>query len=143
MAWAQALLLIFMATSAKPFARRKVLLVDDNEDQVRTLGFLLSEMGHETRFALTGESALHVARRFLPDVVLLDLGLPDIDGATLCRRLRSESLLEGVVIVMMTGSGRSEDRERMMEAGCNHFLIKPVDPKFLESLLGSMQPSRK
>lgn len=126
-----------MSLPSQPFQRRRVLVVDDNVDQARMLALLLNEMGHETEFALSGRSALDVARRFRPDVVVLDLALPDMDGALVCRELRTEPGFDRVRILVVTGSAREGDRERALESGCDQFLQKPVDPRFLESLLGA------
>ena len=125
------------ATRSKAFEPRRVLVVDDNLDHVQTLAVLLKDMGHYTEFALSAQAALHCARRFRPDVVILDLGLPDMDGAVLCRQLRQEQGLQYVRILVVTGSAREGDRERAIEAGCDQFLNKPMDPRFLDSLLGS------
>lgn len=126
-----------MPDRSQAFKRRRVLLVDDNVDQLRMLALLLNDMGHETEIALTGKSVLEIARRFRPEVVLLDLVMPDVDGAQICRELRREPGLEDALIVVMTGAAGGEERARATEAGCNHVLTKPVEPAFLESLLGS------
>jgi CheY-like chemotaxis protein len=112
-----------MGAGEQPSRGRRVLLVDDNIDQLRMLAMLLREMGHETESAPNGHAALGAARRFRPE-------------------LRQEQGLERAVIVVMTGSGRREDHDRAAEAGCDHVLVKPVDPRFLESLLGSVRPQR-
>jgi CheY-like chemotaxis protein len=126
-----------MPARSKTFEPRRVLVVDDNRDHARTLAVLLKDMGHYTEFALSAYAALHAARRFRPDVVILDFGLPDMDGAILCRQLRQEQGFQYIRILMVTGSARDGDRERAIEAGCDQFLNKPMDPRFLESLLGS------
>jgi CheY-like chemotaxis protein len=125
-------------SATKAFQPRRVLVVDDNMDHVEMLVLLLKEMGHVTEFALTAHAALNAARRFRPDVVILDLALPDMDGTILCRQLRQESG-QDTRILAVTGSAREGDRERAMEAGCDQFLNKPVDPRFLQSLLGSIR----
>jgi DNA-binding response OmpR family regulator len=126
-----------MRTTRKVFQPRRVLLVDDNVDHVATLDLLLKVMGHETEVAISGDAAISIARRFRPDVVLLDWGLPDLEGILVCRQLRQELGVGHVRILMVTGSAREGDSERALEAGCDQFLQKPLDPRFLESLLGS------
>jgi CheY-like chemotaxis protein len=124
-----------MSTSLQ-LQRRRVLVVDDNLDHVQSLALLLKSLGHETEFAITGQAALIAARRFRPDVVILDLGLPDMDGVLVCRQLKQELGFEHVRILVVTGSGRDGDRERVIDAGCDQFLQKPVDPRFFESYFG-------
>ena len=126
-----------MLARSKAFEPRRVLVIDDNLDHVQTLAVLLKDMGHLPEFALSAQAALHAARRFRPEVVILDLGLPDMDGAILCGHLRQELGFDHVRILVVTGSAREGDRERAIEAGCDHFLNKPMDPRFLDSLLGS------
>ena len=126
-----------MHAHSKAFQPHRVLVVDDNMDHVQMLALLLKDMGHQTEFAISGHAAMNTARRFRPDVVLLDMGLPDMDGTLVCRQLRQELGLAHLRILVVTGSAREGDRERAIEAGCDQFLQKPVDPRFLESLLGS------
>jgi CheY-like chemotaxis protein len=126
-----------MDTIRKVFQPRRVLLVDDNADHVKTLALLLNVMGHQTEIALSGYAAIGIARHFRPEVVLLDWALPDMDGILVCSKLRQELGLEHLRILMVTGSAREGDRERALEAGCDDFLQKPLDPRFLDSLLGS------
>ena len=126
-----------MQLPRKVFRPRRVLLVDDNIDHVKTLDLLLQVMGHQTEVAISGHAAISIARRFRPDVVMLDWGLPDVEGILICRQLRQELGVGQVRILMLTGSAREGDSERALEAGCDQFLQKPLDPRFLESLLGS------
>jgi CheY-like chemotaxis protein len=126
-----------MPIARNGFQPRRVLLVDDNMDHVKTLALLLNTMGHQTEIATSGHAAIDIARRFRPEVVLLDWALPDMDGTLVCRQLRQELGLESLRILMVTGSAREGDRERALEAGCDDFLQKPLEPRFLDSLLGS------
>lgn len=116
---------------------RRILLVDDNRDATAMLVVLLGDMGHKVECAVSARAALEAARRMLPEIVFVDLVLPDMDGCELARQLKREPGLGGVRIFAMTGHGDEESRRRSLEAGCDAHLLKPVDPKFLESLLGS------
>ena len=115
--------------------RRKVLVVEDNPDQARTLTMLVDIMGHEVRCAESGHAALLAARALRPDVVLLDLGLPGLDGFEVARRLRQEHGA-ALRIIAVTAYGSESDRQESRDAGCELHLVKPADPKFIESLLG-------
>lgn len=106
---------------------KRILVVDDNADAAESLAVLLALQGHETRLALTGAEALEAAWAFGPDVALLDLGLPAMDGYELAARLRAMPQLRGIRLVALTGYGRSEDRQRTRAAGFDDHLVKPVD----------------
>jgi PAS domain S-box-containing protein len=114
---------------------RRVLVVDDNEDVAHSLALLLQIKGHEVRTAHDGLTALNVAGEFLPEVVLLDIGLPTMDGYEVARRLRQQTGLENVVLVAVTGYGQEEDRRRAEEAGFDAHLTKPAEPAALQRLL--------
>jgi CheY-like chemotaxis protein/two-component sensor histidine kinase len=115
--------------------RRRVLVVDDNRDAADSLTMLLRSKGHDVRVAYDGPAALAAAGAFGPDLVLLDLGMPGMDGYEVARRLRGMPAFAGRVIAALTGWGQEADRRRTREAGFDHHLVKPVDPAELETLL--------
>ena len=117
---------------------RRVLVVDDNEDATYTLSTILELSGHEVILAYDGEEALALAGEHRPEVVLLDIGLPKLDGYEVARRLRLDPRNENMVLVAVTGYGREEERERGLAAGFHHYLVKPVDPGVLQALLGEI-----
>lgn len=96
---------------------------------------LLEIQGHEVRAVYTGPAALEVAATFVPDVALIDLGLPGLDGYEVARRLRALPSLQATVLVALSGYGRDEDRRRAQAAGFDHHLTKPVDPSAIDRLL--------
>ena len=116
---------------------RRILIVDDNYDGADSLAMLLEEVGHETHQAHDGVEALEVAERVRPDAVLLDIGLPKLNGYEVCRRLRERPWGEELMIVALTGWGQDEDRQRSLEAGFDTHLVKPVDHDVLMRLLTS------
>lgn len=114
---------------------RRILVVDDNPDAVRSTAMLLTLGGYEVRTATSGTVALEIARQFRPEVALLDVGMPGMDGYEVARRLRREPTLRQVLLVALTGWGKDEDRQRSREAGFDHHLVKPVDLEQLQALL--------
>ena len=118
-------------------ASRRVLVIDDNQDSTTSMAMLLKLVGHEVCVAADGNTGLREAERFLPQVVLLDIGLPDINGYEVARRLRQHPSLQSATLIAMTGYGQPEDRQRSSEAGFHHHLVKPVDWETLERLLAT------
>ncbi len=114
---------------------RSVLIVDNNQDTADTLALLLRHVGHEVRTAYDGPAALDLARARPPEVVLLDIGMPGMDGLEVARRLRQDLGLKQALLVALTGYGQEEDRRRSREAGFNAHLVKPADMRALERLL--------
>ena len=115
--------------------RRRILVVDDNRSHATSLGVLLRTMGQDVDEAYDGMTALELAQRHRPDVILLDIGLPVMDGYEVARRCREQEGLEGTMLVAMTGYGKEEDRRRSQEAGFNVHLVKPVNLDDLRLLL--------
>lgn len=123
----------------RPEARRfKILVVDDNRDSALSLAMMLSIMGHDTRTAHDGESAVDAAGQFLPNVVLLDIGLPKLNGYEVAQRIRSAPWGASMYLIAVTGWGQAEDRQRSTEVGLNLHLVKPVEPSSLERLLATL-----
>ena len=114
---------------------RRILVVDDNVDAATSLSELLKMDGHQTQPAFSAEEALSLAQSFTPDVVLLDIGLPRMNGYEVARRLRHSLLRKGVTLIALTGYGQAEDRERAQAAGFDAHLVKPVDLAALTKLL--------
>jgi PAS domain S-box-containing protein len=123
---------------AATIAGRRILIVDDNVDGADSLAMLLEEVGHETHTAHDGVEALDLAERIRPDAVLLDIGLPKLNGYEVCKRLRERRWADGLVIVALTGWGQEEDRQRSLDAGFDTHLVKPVDHSVLMRLLASL-----
>lgn len=121
--------------AAAPARPRRVLLVDDNADALETLGMLIEAWGHEVHIAADGSAALAAAREFRPDVVLLDIGLPRMDGYEVARQLRREPGMDEALLAALTGYGQEQDRRRSQEAGFDLHLVKPVNPSTLERVL--------
>ncbi|HEV2042934.1 MAG TPA: ATP-binding protein, partial [Casimicrobiaceae bacterium] len=116
---------------------RRMLIVDDNEDSARSMSTLQRLRGHETRTAFTGPDAVAAAAEFAPEVVLMDIGLPGMDGYEVARRLRAMPALAGAFLVAMSGYGSDEDRARAREAGFDEYLVKPLDLDLLRAWLRS------
>jgi signal transduction histidine kinase len=116
----------------------RVLVVDDNEDAAETLALLLSADGYATRVAHDGPRALALVGDFVPDVAVLDIGLPVMDGYELARRLRAESGVGRVRLIALTGYGQADDVRRAKEAGFDEHLVKPVDPTKREATVARL-----
>jgi PAS domain S-box-containing protein len=117
--------------------RCRILVVDDNVDSVDSLAMLLGMMGHEVETASDGESAVAVAERFRPDVAILDIGLPKVNGYDLARQIRARPWATDIVLVALTGWGQETHRRRSAESGFNHHLTKPVEFDVLQQILSA------
>ena len=112
----------------------KILVVDDNRDAAESLSMLLELKGHVVRSAYDGEHALQVAEDFRPDIVLLDLGMPKMNGYEACRRIREHAWGAQMTLIAVTGWGQEDDRRKSSDAGFDGHLVKPVEPATLEEL---------
>jgi PAS domain S-box-containing protein len=121
---------------------QRILVVDDNRDAADTLGMLLKFLGADVRAVNDGPAALDALRAFRPAVVLMDLGMPGMDGYEVARQVRREAEFRDVTLIALTGWGQEEDRRRTLEAGFDHHLVKPVDLDALRGLLDALA-SRK
>jgi CheY-like chemotaxis protein/anti-sigma regulatory factor (Ser/Thr protein kinase) len=119
----------------RPAEKRRILVADDNENAAKLLAMLLKALGNDVRVACDGEAALTLAAEFRPDIALLDLGMPRLDGYETARRIRHEPWGRNMVLAALTGWGQEEDKRRTKEAGFNHHFVKPVDAATLRELL--------
>jgi PAS domain S-box-containing protein len=120
-----------------PMAAKRILVVDDNRDSASSLAALLELSGNAVRTAHDGFEAVRLTEEFEPDVVLLDIGLPGIDGYEAARRIRSLARGRKILLVAVTGWGQSEDRKRSRQAGFDHHMVKPLRASALETLLAN------
>ena len=123
---------------------KRVLVVEDNQNAAKTMGWMLELMfGQEVQLAHDGVSAIALAKSFLPDLVLLDIGLPGMSGYEICHALRQEPTLKNMRIAALTGWGQEEDHQRTKKAGFDHHLVKPVPVNILREVLNSLEPQKK
>ena len=123
--------------------QRRVLIVDDNRDSADSLAMLMQITNNEAYLAHDGEEAVAAVEKYRPEVVLLDIGLPKIDGHEVCRRVRKEPWGKDIVIIALTGWGQEDDRRKSQEAGFDGHLVKPVDYEKLLELLASLTNDSK
>jgi signal transduction histidine kinase/CheY-like chemotaxis protein len=125
-----------LVPASRPAAQRlRVLVVDDNVDTAESLAMLLQALGHTVWTAYRGLTALEVAREHRPQVVFLDIGLPELDGYEVAKRMRQQPALRDVTLIAMTGYGQAEDRQHSHEVGFDHHLVKPADFARMEGIL--------
>lgn len=130
------------AQSVPPATQCRVLVADDLRDNADSLAMLVESRGHEVRIAYDGEQALNLAELFRPDVALLDLGMPNLNGYDACRRIREQPWGRRIVLIAQSGWGQAEDRRRSAEAGFDHHIVKPFDPGELLTLLHTVATVR-
>lgn len=124
---------------ARPIARRlRVLVVDDNADTVLSFKMLLTASGHDVRTAQDGPTAVQAALDYRPDVMLLDIGLPGLNGYEVANRIRQQPVLENIVLVALTGYGQDSDRQASLQAGFNHHLVKPARLEQVQQILATV-----
>jgi PAS domain S-box-containing protein len=128
---------------ASPAAKYRILIVDDNSLSSKSTAMLLRLMGHEIATAFNGFEGIEVAGTFRPDVILLDIGLPKLDGYEVAQRIREQPWGKGTLLIAVTGYGQEEDRRRSLEAGFDHHMIKPVNLAELEKTLTDLRTSNK
>jgi PAS domain S-box-containing protein len=123
-------------------APRRILIADDNVDAAMSLSMLLGSMGHETRVAYDGVAALEAAEDFRPEIAILDIDMPRLDGHAVAREIAHQPWARDTVLIALTGWGQDSDRTRGREAGFHHHLVKPVEPDALVAVLDQSSPSR-
>jgi CheY-like chemotaxis protein len=118
-------------------ASRRILVVDDDRDEVEMLKMLLDTTGNPAQYAYDGLEAVKVAEETRPDLILLDIGMPNLNGYETCRRIREQPWGKEMVIVALTGLGHDDDRLKSQQSGFDMHLVKPVDPKLLLTVLAA------
>lgn len=123
--------------------RQRVLVADDSQDSAISMGMLLKLLGNDVRVAHDGAEAVAIAETFRPEVILMDLGMPELNGYEATQRIRQESWGKGIIIIALSGWGQDRDRVRSRDAGCDGHLVKPVTLPDLENLLKELKAARQ
>ncbi len=119
---------------------KRILVIEDNEKNMYLMTFILERMGHVVLKAVTGEEGVEAAVRELPDLILMDIQLPGIDGFEATKRIRASAAARGVPIVAVTSLAMTGDRERLLAAGCNGYIEKPIDPDAIMGQIAGFLP---
>jgi CheY-like chemotaxis protein len=112
--------------------------VDDNRDAAISLAMMLKVMGNDAQTAHDGLEALELAAAFRPELIVLDIGIPNVNGYEVCRRIREQPWGRNIVVAALTGWGQNEDKERSRQAGFDFHMVKPINPALLEDVLASL-----
>lgn len=126
-----------------PFVSRRILVVDDNVDSAQTSSLLLKLQGHEVQAVFDGQTALKTAQKFRPEIVLLDIGLPGMNGYEVAQHLRESSGTKGALLIALSGYGQAEDRQRSQKSGFDYHLVKPADMNELIALISGYGESER
>jgi len=119
--------------------KSKILVIEDNEQNLYLVKFILEKHGYGVFYAVDGPGGIELAARIRPDLILLDIQLPGMDGYAVARQLRSNSMLADIPIVAVTSYAMPGDREKVMEAGCNGYIEKPINPEtFMSQVEGHL-----
>lgn len=127
------------AESPLPSGRRRILVVDDNRDAAMSLAMMVKLMGNDSKTAHDGIEAIEVAGEFRPDLILMDIGMPSLNGYETARQIRSRPWGKNIVMVALTGWGQDDDRRQAVEAGFDLHMVKPIEPAVLEKLLATLR----
>ena len=117
----------------------RILVVDDNEDATVSLAMMLEIIGHEVYTAHDGETGVKLAKKWQPNIILMDLGMPRMNGYEAARHIRQETWGTRIILVALTGWGADDDRRKTQDAGFDRHLVKPVEPNALLQLLAELQ----
>ena len=128
-----------MADGSPGGATMRVMIVEDNEALAQTTGWLVEMLGYDYKLAANGKQALEMAPQYRPDVMMLDIGLPGMNGYELCQHLKPMPELAKTVFIAQTGWGESEHRRLTREAGFDHHMVKPLYLEALQTLLGDIE----
>lgn len=128
-------------TAEKPYVYR-MLVVDDDEACAKTLMWTLEMLGYTAKTALDGQTAIKLAKDFRPDVILLDIGLPGMNGYEICQAMRKDPALQNTIFIAQTGWGQKAHRERAKVAGFDYHLVKPIDIEVLKNILSGLDKGK-